>query len=179
VSYCPQCTSTDWYEVGSQEDPEVAKINESSGVTDAAAQPEPGTATAGGEVVGAVPDPNPDEPVYATETGPEPQPGHELPDPGAPEPLPGGGLPEPDTEPTTGAPPLANIEVAVEDVPDGTIPEVRAWVFGKTYPDTVPDDGWQDRARAALEAEEAKGDKSRTSWVAELEGALSDTEPEQ
>jgi hypothetical protein len=168
VSYCPQCTSTDWYEVGSQEDPEVAKINESSGVTNAAAQPEPGTATA---------DEPEGEPVYATETGPEPQPGHALPEPEAPEALPGGELPEPDTEPTTGAPPLANIEVAVEDVPDGTIPEVRSWVFGKTYPDTVPDDGWQDRARAALEAEAAKGDKARTSWLAELEGSLGDTEP--
>lgn len=42
----------------------------------------------------------------------------------------------------------------VEPVPEGTIDEVLAWVHGGE-PGDEPTDGWEDRARRALEAEEA------------------------
>lgn len=48
--WCPQCTSTDAYEVGSQEDPDVAKISR-QGVTDQTAEPGTTVTTATGDEV--------------------------------------------------------------------------------------------------------------------------------
>lgn len=39
------------------------------------------------------------------------------------------------------------------------------------------EDGWQDRARAVLADEEAKGDAARSTLIAKLEAALADDTP--
>lgn len=58
-----------------------------------------------------------------------------------------------------------------EDPPKGTVDDVVAWVR-QAPEDGEPSDGWPARARAALDAELAKGDKARSTLVDALTEAL-------
>ncbi len=55
-------------------------------------------------------------------------------------------------------------------VPDGSVADVTVWVRGAAD-DEPPADGWQDRARLAYDAEQARP-KPRTGLVRLLEGLL-------
>lgn len=55
-------------------------------------------------------------------------------------------------------------------VPAGSVDDVTAWVRGADT-DDAPADGWQDRARQALDAEQASA-KPRKGLVALLEGLV-------
>ncbi len=56
---------------------------------------------------------------------------------------------------------------------EATIEDVLAGVRGHDDGPTVePAEGWEERAQAALEAEQAKGDKARKTLVDRLESAL-------
>lgn len=77
-------------------------------------------------------------------------------------------------EPAVAEPHVVEAEVAAPEVPDGNIDTVLAWVE-----DGLEDDTTEVRARAALDAELAKGDKARSTLVARLEDELApDDEPE-
>lgn len=60
---------------------------------------------------------------------------------------------------------------AAPDITDGSINEVLAAVRG-AKPGEEAAAGWQDRARAALAAEQAKGDEARSTLISRLESAL-------
>lgn len=60
-------------------------------------------------------------------------------------------------------------------VPDGTIDEVAAWVRG-SLDDEPPAEGWDVRARMALDVELARGDAARKTLVALLRSVLGDDE---
>lgn len=57
------------------------------------------------------------------------------------------------------------VEVSSDGVPDGTVVDVLDWV-------DEPTDGWQDRARQAIAAEQARGEDARKGIVDRLTEAL-------
>lgn len=75
----------------------------------------------------------------------------------------------PAAEPQDGEPESEELDGG-DGVPAGTIAEVSAWVRGSADADD-PADGWDERARQALAAEQAS-DSPRSTFVAQLEALL-------
>lgn len=79
------------------------------------------------------------------------------------------------------APPLdrgdqVTVPAVHDEVPSGSATDVLAWVNG-AGPGEPPAVGWQDRASAALAAEETRGDRARKSVVEPLTVALANQVP--